>query len=529
MDATEDYIHPGNAVDGYSLTQPAEDAPGAMQSILCCQCGVAIPPNPAAMCVNCIRSQVDITEGIPKQMTIHFCRGCERYLNPPNTYIHAELESRELLTLCLKRLKGLNKVRLIDAGFIWTEPHSKRVKVKLTIQKEVLSGAILQQTFVVEYVVGHQFCTDCHRQEAQDTWNAVVQVRQKVRHKKTFFHLEQLIIKHSAHQRTLKIANTPDGIDFFYSSRTDAKRMVDFFRAVAPVQYKTSERLIGADLQNNVYNYKYTFSVEIAPICKDDVVCLSPQLSRHFGGINPLCICDRVGTTMHILDPFTLQGADIESTLFWRSPFNAICTHGGHTEYMVLDIEPLRRDNGELIRYGKYMLAEATVARMKDLGSNDQTFYTRTHLGHLLEAGDLVWGFDFNTANVNDKYANKLSPDRLPDVILVKKSYSDRRKKSRKRRFRLKTLAKEEGPLRKDEEDRTQKALDSFLDDIEEDKEYRQNFALYKNNEYFPSTESENEDDDLHIGMDEMLEDFDNMGLDEGPDAADAAVAPGPF
>ena len=29
------------------------------------------------------------------------------------------------------------QVRLIDAGFIWTEPHSKRIKVKLTIQKEV--------------------------------------------------------------------------------------------------------------------------------------------------------------------------------------------------------------------------------------------------------------------------------------------------------------------------------------------------------------------------------------------------------
>jgi len=41
------------------------------------------------------------------------------------------------LSLCLKKLKGLNKVRLVDAGFVWTEPHSKRIKVKLTIQKEV--------------------------------------------------------------------------------------------------------------------------------------------------------------------------------------------------------------------------------------------------------------------------------------------------------------------------------------------------------------------------------------------------------
>lgn len=43
-----------------------------------------------------------------------------------------------------------------------------------------MSGAILQQTFVVEFIVASQFCVECHRQEAQDTWNAVVQVRQKV-------------------------------------------------------------------------------------------------------------------------------------------------------------------------------------------------------------------------------------------------------------------------------------------------------------------------------------------------------------
>jgi hypothetical protein len=32
---------------------------------------------------------------------------------------------------------------------VWTEPHSRRIKVKLTIQKEVFNGAIMQQSFVV--------------------------------------------------------------------------------------------------------------------------------------------------------------------------------------------------------------------------------------------------------------------------------------------------------------------------------------------------------------------------------------------
>ncbi len=77
---------------------------------LCCLCGVAITPNPSNMCVNCIRSQVDITEGIQKQVTLLWCKECERYLQPPKHWVRAALESKELLTLCLKRLKGLQKV-----------------------------------------------------------------------------------------------------------------------------------------------------------------------------------------------------------------------------------------------------------------------------------------------------------------------------------------------------------------------------------------------------------------------------------
>ena len=38
------------------------------------------------------------------------------------------------MALCLKKLKNLAKVKLIDASFLWTEPHSKRIKIKLSIQ-----------------------------------------------------------------------------------------------------------------------------------------------------------------------------------------------------------------------------------------------------------------------------------------------------------------------------------------------------------------------------------------------------------
>ena len=42
------------------------------------------------------------------------------------------------------------------------------------MQGEVVAGTILQQSFVVEYVVNHQMCDDCRRVEAKDTWSANV-------------------------------------------------------------------------------------------------------------------------------------------------------------------------------------------------------------------------------------------------------------------------------------------------------------------------------------------------------------------
>lgn len=133
---------------------------------LCCLCGTSITPNPTNMCVNCIRTQVDITEGIQKQVTVLWCKSCGRYLQPPKHWLKADLggwraapllsrparrwpraarslpasaallspapsslclvlptESKELLTYCIKRVRGLSKVKLVDAAFVWTEPH----------------------------------------------------------------------------------------------------------------------------------------------------------------------------------------------------------------------------------------------------------------------------------------------------------------------------------------------------------------------------------------------------------------------
>lgn len=61
-------------------------------------------------------------------------------------------------------------MKLVDAQFIWTEPHSRQLKVKVTIQKEVMSGTKLQQTFIVNFTVQNLQCEDCKRVYTPHLW-----------------------------------------------------------------------------------------------------------------------------------------------------------------------------------------------------------------------------------------------------------------------------------------------------------------------------------------------------------------------
>lgn len=107
----------------------------------------------------------------------------------------------------------------------------------------------------------------------------------------------------------------------------------------------------------------------------------------------------------------------MSSDAYWKLPFNTVCYHKRLQEYMVLDTEVVRADNGRPVSKGKHTLIDVTVARAKDFGVNDEQLTCRSHLGGVIQTGDLVWGFDVQTSNFNDEHANKLDRTKLPDVV----------------------------------------------------------------------------------------------------------------
>ncbi|PAV87908.1 hypothetical protein WR25_03686 [Diploscapter pachys] len=512
--------------------QPMKMEPSVAR-VACCECGIAIEPNGANMCAACLRSRIDITEGISRTCIIYLCKFCDRYFVPPSAWVRAEPESKELLSICLKKLKpSLAKVRLTDASFVWTEAHSKRLKVKLTVQKEVFSNVVLQQSLVIEFTVHNQMCDDCRRAEAKDFWRACVQVRQKAEFKKTLFYLEQLLLKHKAHKDCTGVKPVPTGIDFYFPKLQDARKFVDFLVTVLPCKYQYAQELVSHDTKNNTYDYKHTFCVDIVPICRDNVVCLPKKVAQALGNMSQIVVCQRVSNVISLIDPNNLQLADIQGCNFWRDPFETLCGPKQLTEFYVMDVELVQnfqRNAGHGLISKKHELADVWLQRSDQVGAADaEQFSTRTHLGHLLNPGDLVLGFDVKNCNVNNRIFDDMKADNIPDVVIVKKVY-DRSRRAAKRQWKLKRLVVG-GNIAGNETDSVADEFQRFIEDVEEDPVMREHINIYKDSEKVVG-DAKTEEQDMEDGegevpgaptVEEMLDDlhFDSDS-DEGAESND--------
>ena len=71
-----------------------------------------------------------------------------------------------------------------------------------------------------------------------------------------------------------------------------------------------------------------------------------------------------------------------------------------------------------------------------------------THLGHLLQAGDSVQGYDLSRATLDDSVVDTLT-FQCPDIVLVKKVYPEKVKKASKKHKRRtrRGKAKQETPV----------------------------------------------------------------------------------
>lgn len=403
--------------------------------IHCCKCGIEIEPNARNVCFRCLNNETDVTRNIKTAMTIETCRGCKRYFSPPRGWKALSWGSQDLLIFLLGRNKSLKGVNIADSSFIYTEEHSMRMVVEIKIVQDSV-----EQNCVLRYNITNMQCPDCMRTEAKQYWRALVQLRQRPHHKRTFLYVEQLILKHKAHLSTSNIKERKDGIDFYYLERQDAVRMVDFLSGYCGTRVINSSRLISEDESNNTANKKFTFSVEILPFCKDDLVYLGP---RNMLGLGNIALVSRMGSTVTFFDPITQRSNKLHPKQYYSNEdkFRILMRSCNFKKYKVVYCRLIGKD-----------LYEATLT------ADDLKFFdVTTHLK--VKDDDMVAGYSLEGSNLATEI--NLGTSVLPVRVL----------NSSKRSWRL----------------RSNKEIDDeyryFVDDIASDREMLNSVCVFDDND----------------------------------------------
>ena len=505
--------------------------------IICCICGIAMDANSEGICEACAKKNIDITTGITKVASLIYCRTCERYKRPP--WIKVERESQDMMNLCLSKIKGLNKVQLIDSSFVWTEPHSKEIKVKLTIQKE-LNKSLISTSFIVTFKEDWTQCEDCKKTFTPHIWRAVVQLRQKVNHKRTFLFLEQVILKHKAQNKALNIKEHPEGVDFYFSNRSQANSFCSFIHEFVPCQMKTSRQLISVDEKSNEAEYKETFRLEIAPVCQDDLVILNEDNYKKLGSIGPVLLCYKQIKSLKFIDPITFETLDLDNNTYWRYELKSEIDRKCLSEFLILNVEEeidykklAENDKSQRVikkivnnrkqkkqkmelddtkssiktnmtNSSKYMellekkledkkikIVNVKCIRNSEKEENKEIIEVRTFLGKKMHPGDVYYGYDLTRINISDENEEFLSKKKgkIPDIILVKKKYNNY-----KRIFKLKHLKME---------------VEDENEESEEEKENEENIENKKNKKKKQKKIKKNKKKNKNMDkdMDEFLKD----------------------
>ncbi|GAY47860.1 hypothetical protein CUMW_107500 [Citrus unshiu] len=228
------------------------------KTVSCCKCGITMVSNASNMCVTCLKSEVDITESLQKHANITPC---------------------------------------------------PKIKLKLTVQKEVLEGVIVEQSDVV--MSRNITCVNLvpgFMQTGPDHWDAAVQL--------------ELIQKHDAPARATKIKKMDHGIEFFFSGRSHAVKFVEFVGEVVPAQSRHEKQLVSRGTKSPAHN---------------------------LGNLGPFVICTKVTNSIALLDPFTLRHCYLDADQYWRSPFKALHTSRQLVEYIVLDVKVASTENDTIL------------------------------------------------------------------------------------------------------------------------------------------------------------------------------------
>ena len=322
-----------------------------------------------------------------------------------------------------------------------------RQRVAVTVKADI-DDVSIQQRIKVEFIVRWRECPDCTRESRQRTWQAIVQLRQRRDDSRRGLLVLELAIARNGDVRRdiLSVQTKRNGFDFYFPSLDKARHFVNYLQGVAPMRTKTTQSLVSADSKNNTANIKHTLNCDMVPLCRDDLIVVERK-ARGVGGLSGrLCLVLRVSSVVHLVDAspardaeVSTRFADLHSDAYWRGgeekSYRLFLSPKRLARFVVLDVElcdggARSGHDGGGASAAKFALADVEVVRESDFGVTDETFRCVTHLGHLLNVGDVVLGYDLVSAVLSGTAESSSdgsfnSNFVMPDVVLARKVRGD--------------------------------------------------------------------------------------------------------
>lgn len=352
----------------------------------------------------------------------------------------------------------------------------------MTVLKDIAQNTAMKQTFDVEFIENYMQCDDCKKIFTPHTWKTKVQVRQRAPHKKTFLYLEQLMLRTKAHEKCTQVKEVPDGLDFYFSHRNHSTQMINFLQSNVPHKYKESKELVSHDVHTSVYNYKFTYKLEMPRVCKEDLIIMPKALCKELGGHNALGVCMKVTNNIHLYDPVTLKTYQMNADQYFKyeSDCELIQFRGKECEFMVVGVEADRDMASKM--HTTFNNFEFKFAHLDLQVPGSETLkFTDCYFGNILKHGDMVIGYDIKKMNIYEDLQMMGHQRTIPDVVLIRKQYPERK---RRKLWKLQRMDIEKNELapKKPKKGKADEEIDmeEFMNELEQDKAMRSKINLIR-------------------------------------------------
>ena len=346
-----------------------------------------------------------------------------------------------------------------------------------------------------------------------------------------------------------------------------------------PIKVKFTRQLVSTDLKSNVANYKHTYMVEIAPVCREDLIILDEQQNKDLGGIGPILLCFKQTNRIHLINPITFETTDMEASVYFKYNFRSYIDRQCLSEFLIMSCEEevdykekyLKERNekvqnsqmdidtnnntrlntthttiaqqriGRILEKNDFKIVNVKCMRNNQSNKNNEIIEIRTHLGKNMRPGNVFYGYDLAQINLSQDLIDlmKNKKEKIPDVILVRKKYNTYRKIFKLRHLNMEVDEEDEKSKKKKGNKKALKKYqksdaEQFEQDVGQIKDIRDNIDLYadedaikKLGENLEKMKIENEDDkddDVDIKIADLLklEDMTLEDKDEFPDDDEA-------